>query len=182
MLFEHFLCTKSLSCCVMYTCPKCSRKLKSKNDYVDHCDGHSIGKKDYPCPNCQFHFRNRASFYTHVKSCKVQKPKPVEGDVEGEVLCRHCKDTFTVKTIETHLRSLPNDIKILCPFCKSGSHPTYNAYTTHKHRWVSTSQHVIGFFFEPKLKPEFSIEERTRRNFCKNLKEIDYYTQPGVRN
>ena len=116
----------------MYICSKCSRKLKSKHEYLEHCDSHAInaGKKDYPCTDCQFHFKTRNSFYNHAKVHDIERPKPVE----EKVLCRHCKETFTVKTIEKHLQSMPNGIKILCPYCEYGSHPTYNAYTTHKHR------------------------------------------------
>ena len=120
----------------MYTCPKCQTILKSKNDYVNHSDGHAVGskRKVYPCPSCQFSLHNRTSFYTHLKSHEENEPKTPESKAEGGIICRHCKELFTIKTIESHLRSLPGGSKILCPFCESGSHPTYIAYKTHKHR------------------------------------------------
>ena len=121
----------------MYACPKCNTSVKSVNKYVDHIESsHSIGsKKSIPCPVavCKLTFHGKTTFYTHMKSHATKNPDSEPKD-EAEISCRHCKELFTIQTIESHLKSLPDGSRILCPFCKSGSHPNYNAYKTHKYR------------------------------------------------
>ena len=117
----------------MLVCPKCSRGFKTKNEYIGHMDTHAtVSTRYYPCPECGLAFSNRRSFYFHMNT----HDSPKDDDVT-EILCDHCNVPFsTIKDIEAHLKTLPPEIRISCPFCKKSakSFATFTAYRTHKHR------------------------------------------------
>ena len=130
----------------MLTCPKCQEKLKNKNSYINHLDGHSTtSKKHYPCPIqvCGIPFHNRKSFYEHMESHRGGEIKHSEAD--DKILCRHCNERFrTIADIETHLRTLPNHINIPCPFCKT-KRSSYKAYKMHIIRCVQINFLPLSF-------------------------------------
>ena len=119
----------------MYTCPKldCKKNLKSKYEYTNHMDTHSNNSnRYYPCPHCSFSFKNKTSFYVHSNTHEPQPEEP-----EEEVLCLHCNVQFaSIKEIEKHFKTFPENVRISCPLCKKSakSFAKFNAYAVHKSR------------------------------------------------
>ena len=115
----------------MYSCPRCPQKLNTRNEYLAHMGIHSKSLKNgFPCPYCKIAFQSRKGFYDHI----VIHEK-VEKEESTPVLCRHCNVSFSsVNEVERHLRTLPQNVNIPCPFCKVPPFKDLNHYNVHRHR------------------------------------------------
>ena len=119
----------------MFFCPICvpKKNLRTKNEYVKHFDATHFTKSRqvYPCPECQIGFKNRTSFYKHVK---IHDFHVEEDGSSKQNLCRHCSQSFSsTKLLEDHLKTIQDNIP--CPYCRK-SIPNYGAFRTHKYRYL----------------------------------------------
>lgn len=128
-------------------CSICQLKFHSKEDLLDHTKAHFF---TYECPHCQKQFIGDTKYNYHLNEkhrrlydttatgstvvddensapplltqIKIEKKSPEKRPPSADILCEHCSETFTKKSLLTkHIRRVHKEVIVKpfqCDVCK----------------------------------------------------------------